>query len=271
MNARFNMNTPEEAAKIIGVTSVAITNWCRDGRINCNDVSNGSKNGRYEIEDDEVRYIRKLVQEHGSRNMLMYYKKNWRDGSVDEIDPDKLYTAKETARIIHVDKSTVNLWCRTEKVNCITKKRNGTKGRASRYYLIPGWELTYIKWIFDTYGHADGNKSPMVLYYKKKVEDRGDNFMEQPAGIPWTLEQDTEVVEAGDIEAKSILNEIAETTKPEVVVEKVIQKTEDDDDELLNSIIRIREVKARKVQLEEELKSLTAEYSELKEKIIGQL
>lgn len=262
MNARFNMNTPEEAAKIIGVTSVAITNWCRDGRINCNDVSNGSKNGRYEIEDDEVRYIRKLVQEHGARNMLMYYKKNWRSGSVDEIDQDKLYTAKEVAGIIHVDKSTVNLWCRTDKVNCITKKRNGVKGRADRYYLIPGWELTYIKWIFDTYGHACGNNSPMLIYYKKKVEDRGDGFMEQPAGIPWTLENDTEVVEESKEEAST-----------DCIREKVdiLPVTNSDDDVLLNSIIRIREVKARKSQLEEELKNLTEEYAELKKKIIGQL
>lgn len=256
------MNTPEEAAKIIGVTSVAVANWCRDGRINCNDVSNGSKNGRYEIEDEEVRYIKKLVQEHGARNMLMYYKKNWRSCSEDEIDPDKLYTAKEVANIVHIDKTTVNLWCRNNKINHISKKKKGGRGGNAYYHLIPGWELTYIKWIFDTYGHADGTKSPMTLYYEKKVEDRGDGFMEQPAGIPWTLEQDTEVVEESKKEAP-----IEETP-----IEKVdILPVANDDDVLLNSIIRIREVKARKVQLEEELKSLTAEYAELKEKIIGQL
>ncbi len=255
------MNTPEEAAKIIGVTTVAITNWCRDGRINCNDVSDGGKNGRYEIEDEEVRYIRKLVQEHGARNALLYYRKNWKSGSEDEIDPDKLYTAKEVASIIHVDKTTVNLWCRTEKINCITKKRNGIKGKASRYYLTPGWELAYIKWIFDTYGHADGKNSTMVMHYKKKVEDRGDNFMEQPAGIPWTLENDTEVVE-----------ESKEETPTDCIQEEVdVLPVANDDDILLDSILRIREIKVRKSQLEEELKSLTAEYDELKEKIIGQL
>ena len=257
MNARFNMNTPEEAAKIIGVTSVAITNWCRDGRINCNDVSDGGKNGRYEIEDEEVRYIRKLVQEHGARNMLMYYRKDWRNPKDDEIDSDKLYTAKEVANLVHIDKTTVNLWCRNDKIHHVSKKKNGGRGGNSHYHLIPGWELAYIKWIFDTYGHADGNNSPMVKYYKKKVEDRGDNFMEQPAGIPWTLENDTEVVEE---------------SKEETPTEKVdILPVANDDDVLLNSIIRIREVKARKTQLEEELKSLTEEYDELKEKIIGQL
>lgn len=251
MNARFNTNTPEEAAKIIGVSTVAVTNWCRDRKINCNNVSDGTNKGRYEIEDDEVRYVRYLVDKYGSRNALLYYRKDWKANdmnyaSKNKIEYDKEYSSKEAADYIGVDKTTVNAWCRDNKINFNRVEK--VSGRGNKYSnCIPGWELLYIKELYETYGCEKGRYgSPMNHYIKNKGERGMNNEIESEV-----YELDEPVVCQQNVNEES-----------EGVIE--YKKIETDDDILLNAIIRIREIKAQ-------LKSLTEEYAELKEKIISQL
>ena len=86
MNARFNKNSAAEVAQMIGVTACTVQDWCRNGKINCFNVSGGDKYGRYEIDDDEANYICKLSKKYGKRNVLRNYDKNWKDSSKKRVN-----------------------------------------------------------------------------------------------------------------------------------------------------------------------------------------
>ena len=272
MNAKIDMYTPEEVAKSVGVTSATICNWCREGLINSNNVSDGTNKNRYEICEDELRYLRRLARAYGPKKVLLYYKKDWRTDTVElpVVNIDREYTALEMANLVKVDKTTVNKWCREDKIHHRSIKCKHGKGNI---HYIPGWEVLYIKQLFDKYGHADGNISPMVLYYEKDVNKRGDKKMS--AGIPWTLDMDTEVpepkfveettakeeLEKANKEAKRILDEIA-GVKP---------NEEPSDDKLLDSFIRVRELKKDIDNMEAKLNQMKNEYAQLKGEIVAWL
>lgn len=274
MNAKIDMYTPEEVAKSVGVTSATICNWCREGLINSNNVSDGIDRNRYEICEDELRYLRRLARQYGPKKVLLYYKKTWKeDGEstipVQIIDPDKEYGALTMATYIGVDKTTINKWCREDRIHHRSEKSHHGKGFI---HFIPGWEILYIKKIFDKYGKADGKLSPMVLYYKKDVSKRGIKIMEKGgAGIQWVVDIDTEVpepkvveetaakkeLEKADKEAKKILDEIG----------GVKSFTEPSDDKLLDDFIRLRELKRDIEKYETTLNQMKNEYEELKKEV----
>lgn len=267
MNAKIDMYTPEEVAKSVGVTSATICNWCREGLINANNVSDGTDKNRYEICEDELRYLRKLARQYGPKKVLLYYKKDWRTDTVElpVVNIDREYTALEMANLVKVDKTTVNKWCREDKIHHRSIKCKHGKGNI---HYIPGWGVLYIKQIFDKYGHADGNISPMVLYYEKDVNKRGDKKMDN-AGIPWVLDMDTEVPQESQIlTAEDVKKQVSEVTEPDKVASN---REEPSDDKLLDSFIRVRELKKDIDNTEAKLNQMKNEYAQLKGDIMAWL
>lgn len=79
MNVAYNQINCSDAAKIIGVDYSSVTTWCRSGRINCTNISEGTINGRYVIPEDEVDYIKTLKQKFG-KQFIRKYRKDWQRG-----------------------------------------------------------------------------------------------------------------------------------------------------------------------------------------------
>lgn len=79
MNVAYNQISCSDAAKIIGVDYSSVTTWCRSGRINCINISEGTINGRYVIPEDEVDYIKTLKQKFG-KQFIRKYRKDWKRG-----------------------------------------------------------------------------------------------------------------------------------------------------------------------------------------------
>ena len=79
MNVAYNEISCADAARMIGVDYSSVVKWCRDGRINCVNVSGGTKSGRYVLKEDEVDYIKQLRQKFG-KDYLKKYRKDWRKG-----------------------------------------------------------------------------------------------------------------------------------------------------------------------------------------------
>lgn len=90
MNVAYNQINCSDAAKIIGVDYSSVTTWCRSGRINCTNISEGSINGRYVIPEEEVDYIKTLKQKFG-KQFIRKYRKDWQRGR----QPAETYTKEE--------------------------------------------------------------------------------------------------------------------------------------------------------------------------------
>ena len=79
MNVAYNEISCADAAKMLGVDYSTVTGWCRSERINCIDISDGSKNGRYKLSEDEVQYIKHLKDKFGNQ-FIRKYRKDWNKG-----------------------------------------------------------------------------------------------------------------------------------------------------------------------------------------------
>lgn len=79
MNVAYNEISCADASRMIGIDYTTVTKWCKEGRINCNNISAGTTNGRWVISEDEVEYIKKLKQKFG-REYMKKYRKDWRIG-----------------------------------------------------------------------------------------------------------------------------------------------------------------------------------------------
>ena len=94
MNVAYNQISCSDAAKIIGVDYSSVTTWCRSGRINCTNISEGTINGRYVIPEDEVDYIKTLKQKFG-KQFIRKYRKDWQRGK----QPAETITEEKSAPI----------------------------------------------------------------------------------------------------------------------------------------------------------------------------
>lgn len=94
MNVAYNQISCSDAAKIIGVDYSSVTTWCRLGRINCTNISEGTINGRYVIPEDEVDYIKTLKQKFG-KQFIRKYRKDWQRGK----QPAEQYTEEKPTPI----------------------------------------------------------------------------------------------------------------------------------------------------------------------------
>lgn len=82
MNVAFDQISCADAAKMLGVDYSTVVAWCRKGVINADNLSDGTRNGRWQIADDEVNYIMGLKDKFGStRAAMMHYRKNWKEGN----------------------------------------------------------------------------------------------------------------------------------------------------------------------------------------------
>lgn len=276
MNARFNTNTPKEAAKALGVSEGVVVGWCRNGVINCNRVGEGTQKDRYEITDDEVHYLHTIILKFGVKDGMLRYRKDWKnmmkpatktvklntpkpvEPKIDNphvvlypaIDPEKDYSAQEVADILRIDKTTVNGWCRNNKINF--KKVQRKSGRGNSYsYVISGRELSYIQLLYKKYGSENRHNGAMAHYEK-----------DRPGFQPKEFENS---------EAQKMLNNIA-TTNPKDLQKKAKEAIFGDDDaKLLRDIHYIRDVKARIEDCKNELALLEKEYEDLKAELVGKI
>lgn len=292
MNARIDMYSPEEVAKSVGVTSVTICNWCRSGFINCNQVGNGDKANRYEIEEDEYRYLRDLARRYGPKKVLLYYKKDWKEngtkgpGGIEytDISADCKYSAATAASFLGVDKSSINRNCRTGRIHCESKPCSGTNGaKGYNEYLIPGWEVLYLKSLYEKYGKKPGQGGAM-RHYIYDVDKRGNENMD------WKLDMD-QVEDDNNLgvsgikveydEEKEVINLVRENPGAVDIVnaggvsgQKYAEtrygnsRKEPTDDKLLDDFIKIRELKKDIDNAEAKLNQMKAEYEQLKGELI---
>lgn len=79
MNVAYNQINSADAARIIGVDYTTVVGWCRDGKINSVNISEGALRGRYMISEDEVDYLKTLKQKFG-KQFIRRYRKDWQRG-----------------------------------------------------------------------------------------------------------------------------------------------------------------------------------------------
>lgn len=79
MNVKYTEINTADAARMFGVTTQAVSSWCRKGLINHVNLSDGNQRGRYMLTENECNYIKELIKEHGARKFMMYYKKDRED------------------------------------------------------------------------------------------------------------------------------------------------------------------------------------------------
>lgn len=255
MNARIDMYSPDEVAKSVGVTGATIRNWCRDGIINCNNVSDGSVDARYEIPEDELRYLRGLAREYGSKKVLLYYNKNWRDSDMNtnELDPNKEYSSIEASNILGVDHDGFNTHCRKGHFNCRVDKTNRKK--YFRYFL-PGWEVIYLKALYDKFGRNSGNGAALRHYVKDR-DKRDEDLCMPMAPVNAIKEHTVEACTPNDI----VENQVLATASGYV-------DKEPSDDKLLDDLIKLRDLKRDIEKYDTLLNQMRNEYNQLKEELI---
>ena len=265
MNARFDTNTPKEAAKALGVSEGVVVGWCRNGVINCNRVGEGTQKDRYEITDDEVHYLRTIILKFGVKDGMLRYRKDWKNMekpatkavkscTTKPIDCAKEYTAQEVAKYLNVDKTTVNSWCRNDKINCRKVENVGGRGN-SYYYAIPEWEVNYIKSLYDKYGSKNRFSGAMAHYEKYRP------------GIPAS-----DIVTKTDNETtKKAFSNLVKKLKDTTSTQAKETAYSPDDTKLLDTIHYIRDVKARIEDCKNELALLEKEYEDLKAELVGKI
>lgn len=291
MNARIDMYSPEEVAKSVGVTSATICNWCREELINCNKVGDGTKSNRYEITEDEYRHLRDLARKYGPKKVLLYYRKDWSESVKNPanvpgivIKENENYETSIVANYLGIDKSNINNHCRSGKINCSVKDLNDPRGY--KKYVIPGWEVLYLKSLYDKYGR-NGGRNGALSHYIKDRNLRGDKNMD------WSLDMDQveddnkfdiPVVKAVENEDTGVIDYIRKSTEPKIVETSTpekelsgfdkawndvreISKVEPSDDELLDKFIKVRELKRDIDNYEAKLNQMKNEYAYLKGEI----
>ena len=271
MNARFNMNTPEEAAKSIGVSTPVVVGWCRTGVINCNRVGDGTQKDRYEISDDEVSYIRKLIHKFGAKQGILRYRKDWAKGAmpaqpkiekeepqiIETPSPSQEYLWRVAAKYIGIDEAALRRYCVEGRINCRAEKNEGGKGNR---YFIPGWELLYIKGLYDRYGKV-GRFSAMHHY----VKDRNDTTCKPDEVVNGVLEWKRDEHDDPDKELYSVRYS---PNHPDVLLGYVDENgNTPKKNDITTTFNYILEVKARIQDCKEELALLENEYADLRKEI----
>ena len=98
MNVAYNQINCSDASRIIGVNYSTVVRWCRDGKINATNISEGTEKGRYVITETEVDYLKTLKQKFG-RHFIRRYRKDWERGrqpATPEQETKPIATLKDT-------------------------------------------------------------------------------------------------------------------------------------------------------------------------------
>lgn len=80
MNVGYRDLNMQDASKMIGIDYSTLAYWCRNNRINCINIGDGTKKGRYMLSEEEVLFLKHLKEKFGTRKILMYYRKDWKAG-----------------------------------------------------------------------------------------------------------------------------------------------------------------------------------------------
>lgn len=98
MNVAYDRISASDAARAIGVDYSTVSGWCREGKINFINVSDGTKNGRYMLAEDEVDYIKTLKQKFG-KQFIRKYRKDWKRGMMPAEPTPEVPEVKPVASI----------------------------------------------------------------------------------------------------------------------------------------------------------------------------
>lgn len=109
MNVAYDRISASDAARVIGVDYSTVSNWCREGKINFINVSDGTKNGRYMLAEDEVDYIKTLKQKFG-KQFIRKYRKDWKIGMMPaESTPEVKVEVPEVKPVASIKSVVVNI------------------------------------------------------------------------------------------------------------------------------------------------------------------
>ena len=161
--------------------------------------------------------------------------------------------AIDAARMLGVDKTTVQGWCRNEIINFIDVSEPGSK-RAR--YLIRESEVDYIKKLIKKHGVRKA-----MFFYKKDHDQKIKEAKKVESGvgnIPWYMDVDTEAIEN---EVNKELCIPVEEPKEKAAHIKL------DADKIATTIMYIQDIKERIEDCKAELNQLQNEYEQLKKEI----
>lgn len=107
MNVKFNDFNTTDVAEILGVCNQTISNWCRNGFMRYQDVSEaGSSRPRYLITDAEVDRVKTLIDKYGARKWMLYSRDEIaQTNKVEEpiILPSEIGDVEEDERVMNDD------------------------------------------------------------------------------------------------------------------------------------------------------------------------
>ena len=103
MNVAYNQINCADASKILHIDYSTVVGWCRDNKINCVNVSDGTQRGRYYITEEEVDYLKSLKQKFG-KPFMKRYRKDWKKGK----EPAIVYADTDSTITVASIKSTIS-------------------------------------------------------------------------------------------------------------------------------------------------------------------
>lgn len=159
--------------------------------------------------------------------------------------------AKDVARRLKVDYSTVTGWCRRGLINFIDVSSN--KSNSARYQ-IPEEEVVYLESLFKKWGVRKG-----ILHYDKTRLNKELETVSEPVEKPFSL---------SDLPANWMVDEENETSTS--MAEGVLDEQNSrrfNAEKLTNTILRIYDIKDRLEDLDAEKNQLTNELNMLKKEL----
>ena len=164
--------------------------------------------------------------------------------------------AKDVARRLKVDYSTVTGWCRRGLINFIDVSNNRSN---SARYQIPEEEVVYLEKLFKQWGVRKG-----ILHYDKTRLNKELDTVVEPVEKPYGAVQETVEKPSGEYTIKDPHNEVLKNNYSLSVEQESIKF---DAERIANNFLHIKEIKERLENLDAERNQLMNEYNELKQEM----
>lgn len=168
--------------------------------------------------------------------------------------PYKDINAADAARMLGLNMSTVQGWCRNGIIKFVDVSEPDSK---KARYMLSESEVEYIKKLIKKHGIRKA-----MMYYKKDhdVKVKEEKKVESGVGnIPWYMDVDTEAIEN---EVKKELRMPVEEEPKEKPAPKKL-----DPDKVANNIMYLLDIKERIEDCKAELNQLQNEYNQTKQEL----
>jgi hypothetical protein len=165
--------------------------------------------------------------------------------------------AKDVARRLKVDYSTVTGWCRRGLINFIDVSSN--KSNSARYQ-IPEEEVVYLEKLFKQWGVRKG-----ILHYDKTRLNKEIDTVVEPVEKPYSAVQETVEEPSGEYTIEDPHDEVLRFDTS--LSSDELTSIKFDAERIANTILHIKEIKERLENLEAERNQLMNEYNQLKQEM----